>query len=302
MTSSTIGRPVVAGVDGSASARNAALWAADMAARGHCPLRLLFASDSYGFGFGAGSAPPPQSYFDQLQAAGERLLADAETEIRRRHPDLEIAVDLQTAAPVQTLIEQTDDARMLVLGSRGTGGFRGLLAGSTAVALVAHGRCPVAVIRGSGPGGVPPAGGPVVVGIDGSPTSEAAVAVAFDEASWRGAELVAVHSWLDHAADADLPGRDDADWAQLAQNAEEEEVLAERLAGWSEKYPDVVVRRVLVRGRPAERLLEQAVDAQLIVVGSRGRGGFSGMLLGSTSQALIHHATCPLLVVRPAGS
>ena len=299
MTGSTIGRPVVAGVDGSASALNAALWAADVAARGHRPLRLLFASDDYAFGFAGGSAPP-QSYFDQMRAAGEQVLALAETEVRRRHPDLEITVDLQTAGPVQALVEQTGDARMLVLGSRGRGGFRGLLAGSTAVALVAHGRCPVAVIRGSGPDGVPPTDGPVVVGVDGSPTSEAAVAVAFDEASWRGAELVAVHSWLDYAADADLPRPDDAEWAQVAQD--EEEMLAERLAGWQEKYPDVVVRRVLVRGRPVERLLEQAVVAQLIVVGSRGHGGFSGMLLGSTSQALIHHATCPLLVVRPAGS
>jgi len=298
MTGTTIGRPVVVGVDGSTCARNAALWAADVAARGRYPLRLLFASDDYAFGFAGGSAPP-QSYFDQMRSAGEQVLAVAETEIRRHHPDLEIAVDLQTAGPVQALIEQTEDARMLVLGSRGTGGFRGLLAGSTAVALVAHGHCPVAVVRGTGPDGLPPADGPVVVGVDGSPTSEAAVAVAFDEASWRGAELVAVHSWLDYVADADLPRRDDAEWAPVAQNAEE--VLAERLAGWQEKYPDVVVRRLLVRGRPVERLLAHAVDAQLIVVGSRGHGGFSGMLVGSTSQALIHHATCPLLVVRPTG-
>jgi nucleotide-binding universal stress UspA family protein len=126
MTGSTIGRPVVAGVDGSASALHAALWAADVAARGHRPLRLLFASDDYAFGFAGGSAPP-QSYFDQMRAAGEQLLAVAETEVRRRHPDLEIAVDLQSTGPVQALVEQTEHARILVLGSRGKGGFRGLL-------------------------------------------------------------------------------------------------------------------------------------------------------------------------------
>jgi nucleotide-binding universal stress UspA family protein len=147
---------------------------------------------------------------------------------------------------------------------------------------------------------VPPTEGPVVVGVDGSATSDAAVATAFDEASWRGADLVAVHSWLENAADAELLRPGDAEWARIEQN--EAEVLAERMAGWQEKYPDVTVRRVLAQGKPVERLLEYAVGAQLIVVGSRGRGGLTGMLLGSTSGALIYHATCPLLVVRPTDS
>lgn len=287
MTSTTI----VAGVDGSTSALHAALWAADEAAQRHHPLRLVHAANEYGFGV-AGGLAPPQSFFDEMQAAGTQLLADAESAVRAVHPDLEIGVDLQTAGPVPTLLEQTEDAALLVLGSRGTGGFRGILVGSTAVALVAHGHCPVAVIRDETPDG------PVVVGVDGSPTSDAAVAAAFDEASWRGAELVAVHSWLEYASDHVLTRGLDVGWERLEQ--EENELLAERLAGWQEKYPDVGVRRVVTQGRPVERLLEQAAAAQLIVVGSRGHGGFSGMLLGSTSQALIHHATCPLLVVRAA--
>jgi nucleotide-binding universal stress UspA family protein len=296
MSKDTTGMPIVVGVDGSTPALHAAVWAANTAAQRHEPLRLVFASNSMAFGYGAWLAPP-QSYFDELQASSEKLVADVETALRREHPALEIAVELQTASPIPTLIAQTDEARLLVLGSRGTGGFGGMLAGSTAVALVAHGHCSVAVIRGAGPDGLPPTEGPVVVGIDGSSTSEAAVATAFDEASWRGADLVAVHSWIENAADADLLRPGDAGWAKIEQN--EEEVLAERMAGWQEKYPDVAVRRVLTQGKPAERLLEHAVNAQLIVVGSRGRGGISGMLLGSTSQALIYHATCPLLVVRP---
>jgi nucleotide-binding universal stress UspA family protein len=296
MTMTTVGMPIVVGVDGSTSARHAALWAAGVAARRHHPLRLVFACDSYAFGY-AGGLAPPQSYFDELQAAGELLLSDVETEIRRSHPGLEIAVEQQTAGPIPILIEQSVGARLLVLGSRGSGGFHGILAGSTAVALVAHGHCPVAVVRGAEPDAVPPAEGPVVVGVDGSANSDAAVASAFDEASWRGAELVALHSWLEYTSDTALPRRFDAEWAQLEQR--EEELLAERLAGWQEKYPDVAVRRVITQGRPVKRLLEHAVGAQLIVVGSRGHGGFSGMLLGSTSQALIYHAPCPLLVVRP---
>ena len=290
----TTGRPIVVGVDGSTSALHAARWAADVAAARHLPLRLVFASNCYAFGY-TGALAPPQSYFDAMQTGGEQLLAAAEAEIRLRHPDLVIAVDLQTAGPIPTLVEQTDDARMLVLGSRGSGGFHGILAGSTAVALVAHGHCPVAVVRGAGEDAAPPSEGPVVVGVDGSPTSDAAVAAAFDEASWRGAELVAVHSWLEYTSDTSLPDRFDAEWTALEQR--EEELLAERLSGWQEKYPDVAIRRVLARGKPVERLMEHA--AQLIVVGSRGHGGFTGMLLGSTSQALIYHAGCPVLVVRP---
>jgi nucleotide-binding universal stress UspA family protein len=174
-----------------------------------------------------------------------------------------------------------------------------MLAGSTAVALVAHGHCPVAVIRGRTPDGIPPAGGPVVVGLDGSPASEAAVAIAFDEASLRGADLVAVHTCSEYQSDSGYAYARQfvVDWDAI--DVREREVLAERLAGWQEKYPDVLVRRVVARDRPVRALLEQTAEAQLLVVGSRGHGGFTGMLLGSTSQALIYHGTCPLLVARP---
>ena len=287
---------ILVGVDGSTSALHAALWAADEAAHRHQPLRLVHANNEFSFGATGGLAPP-QSFFDAMQAAGLQLLADVESAIREVHPGLDISVDLQTAAAVPSLLAQTEDAVLLVLGSRGTGGFRGILVGSTAVALVAHGACPVAVIRGATEDAAPPAEGPVVVGVDGSPTSDAAIATAFDEASWRGAEVVAVHAWSQYASDHVRFQSIDEGREQVEQA--EHELLAQRLAGWQEKYPDVAVRRVVTSGRPVERLLEHAVGAQLMVVGSRGSGGFSGMLLGSTSQALIRHATCPLLVVRP---
>jgi nucleotide-binding universal stress UspA family protein len=299
MISPSVRNSIVVGVDGSTSALHAALWAADVAARRGHPLRLMFASNvsAYALGGMAGMAPP-QSFFDAIEASGTQVLVDVETAIRNVHPDLPISTDLQTTASATlTLIEQSDDALLLVLGSRGTGGFRGALVGSTAVSLVAHARCPVAIIRGIETDTVPPADGPIVVGVDGSAVSDAAIATAFDEASWRGAELVAVHSWLEYISDPALDRWFGADWEQAKQT--ENELLAERLAGWQEKYPDVVVRRIVSQGRPAECLLEQAVGAQLMVVGSRGRGGFNGMLLGSTSQALIYHATCPVLVVRP---
>lgn len=295
MTSSDVRGPVVVGVDGSASARHAALWAADLAAQRRLPLRLVYADD---FARAcAGGLAPPQSFFDQLQAAGEQLLVDAAAEVRRAHPELDLETALEPAGPGPALLGQTDGARLLVVGSRGVGGFRGMLAGSTAVALVAHGRCPVAVVRGATPDAAAPAVGSVVVGVDGSPTGEAAIAAAFDEASWRGAELVAVHSWVEFPAHRSETRRSATD--RVAVEEGERELLAQRLAGWQEKFPGVVVRRVLGEGRPVECVLDNAADAQLIVVGSRGHGGLAGMMLGSTSQALIYHATCPLLVVRP---
>lgn len=299
MNRTMINRPIVVGVDGSTSSLHAALWAADEAAQRHHPLRLVFANNCFTFG-GTGGLAPPQSYFDEMEAGGLQILADVESAVRLAHPDLQIGVDLQTAAPIPTLIGQTDQAPLLVLGSRGTGGFHGILTGSTAVALVAHGHCPVAVIRGATPDIAPRTGGPVVVGVDGSATSDAAIATAFDEASWRGAELVAVHSWLEYPLDHDPVRGYDA--ALAAATETEREVVAERLAGWQEKYPDVAVRRIVAEGRPVELLLKHSDAAQLLVVGSRGRGGFRGMVLGSTSQALIYHATCPVLVVRPASA
>ena len=135
----------------------------------------------------------------------------------------------------------------------------------------------------------------VVVGVDGSPVSERALAFAFDEAALRGAPLVAVHTWLDLVADPVVGLL--TDWA--AVEAEEQVVLGERLAGWARKHPDVPVRRVVRRDGPTHALLTEAEGAQLVVVGSRGRGGFAGLLLGSVSHAVLHRSPCPVAVVRP---
>jgi nucleotide-binding universal stress UspA family protein len=136
-----------------------------------------------------------------------------------------------------------------------------------------------------------------VVGIDGTPASEAAIAFAFAQASAHGADLVAVHAWTDVVPEAEyLSGAAALDFGPFEERAAE--ILDERLAGWQEKYPDVHVRRQLVRDRAASVLLRHGEHARLLVVGSRGRGGFRGLLLGSTSQQLLHHATCPVAVVR----
>lgn len=297
LTSDVVHCPVVAGVDGSAPALRAALWAADEAGRRRAPLRLVYAVNLSALAL-ADRFRSSRSFFEALMSDGRQQLAATETAIRQAHPGLSVETDLQTEGPVPALVELSRDARLIAIGSRGLGGFQGMLAGSTAVALVTRGHCPIAVIRGQ-PDGVPPSDGPVVVGVDGSPTSEPALAMAFEEASLRGADLVAVHTWVEFASDTAYAYARQffVDWE--AVETRERELLAERLAGWQSRYPDITVRRVVTGGRPVGPLLKCAADAQLLVVGSRGRGGISGMLLGSTSHTLIHHAPCPLLVVRP---
>ena len=128
---------------------------------------------------------------------------------------------------------------------------------------------------------------PVVVGIDCSPTSEHALALALDEASRRGVELTAVHAWSDMAV-YQLP------WLEWREEAERN--LAEYLAGWLERYPDVKVNRVIVLDHPGRALIEESERAQLVVVGSHGRGGLSGMLLGSVSNGVVHAVRAPVIV------
>jgi len=172
------------------------------------------------------------------------------------------------------------------------GGLGRLLLGSVSTALLQHAHCPVAVVHSDG-GAAPDA--PVVVGIDGSPASQTATALAFDEASRRGVELVALHAWSDVGVFPVLG----MDWRDRERDGEE--VLAERLAGWQEQYPDVQVRRELVCDTPARWLLQECENAQLVVLGSRGRGGFPGMLLGSVSSAVAHAARIPVIVTPAKG-
>jgi nucleotide-binding universal stress UspA family protein len=182
---------------------------------------------------------------------------------------------------------------MVVVGSRGMGALgRGVL-GSVSSGLVHYGHCPVAVVHAD-EAQAPDLTSPVLLGIDGSPASEAATALAFDEASRRGVDLVALHAWSDIGV-LPIPGMD---WHQY--EGQGHEALAERLAGWQEQYPDVHVRRRVVCDQPARRLLDESAQAQLVIVGSRGRGGFKGMLLGSVSTKVAEGAKAPVIVVRPS--
>jgi nucleotide-binding universal stress UspA family protein len=285
------GTPVLVGVDGSVGSRVAVLLAARLAASRDRALRAVHAFMWPMMHVPLGPSPegPPGG---GLQADAERILAEATSLATAAQPGLGVSGELITGDPSAVLLRAAQDAAMVVLGSRGLGGFTGLLVGSVAVQVAAHAHCPVVVARGE-------IDRPrdVLVGVDGSAGSAAAIAFAFEEASLRGVGLTAMHAFLHPLANqpgSQLPVID----AYHQPKAEEAEVLPESLAGYSEKYPDVPVRRYLVRGRAAGVLVEASDRAGLVVVGSRGRGGFTGLLLGSVSQALLHHASCPVAVVR----
>jgi nucleotide-binding universal stress UspA family protein len=284
--------PIVVGVDGSDSALGAVRWAAGEAARRGLELRLVHV---YSTPIGLpGGMIEPAVVQEALRKQGKQWLDEAWQAAHEVSDALRPSLVLSAASIVPAMVKESRAASLVVLGTRGLGGFTGLLIGSTAVALAGRALCPMVVVRGD-----EPAHGPVVVGVDGLPTSEEAVAFAFGEASLHNVELVAVHTWADSAADTVLLGHPEPPDFEPAQERAYE-TLGERLAGWQEKYPDVHVRREVVRDHPSQALLRYADGARLVVVGTRGRGGFTGLVLGSTGQHLLHHAPCPVAVVRSA--
>ncbi|MBX7267837.1 universal stress protein [Micromonospora sp. Llam7] len=292
---SKTGAPVVVGVDGSEISLHAVRTAAREAAYRHRPLRVVHAFIWPMMKVPLGPAPGAPTE-GGLRNQAERCVAEAVTEAGKVAPEVPVTGAVVDGAATVVLLAEARDAALIVLGNRGLGGFAGLLLGSVAVQVSAHADSPVLVVRDESR-----ADGPVVVGVDGSELSREAVGFAFEEAAWRGSELVAVHAWLypTPVGPGDiLPLVYDLD----AFRDEEERTLAEAVAGWSERYPEVTVRQRLVRGSPARALVEESRTAQLLVVGARGRGALGGLLLGSVGHAVLHHAHSPLAIVRKVGT
>ena len=282
---------VVVGVDGSPSSTMAVRWAAREATMRNVGLTLVHVSNPPAVW---PAAPIPAEIYQRHREEARKVLADAikvaEDSVEGNRPKIDS--ELLSAAPVPTLIDLSKEAHMMVVGCRGHDALQRTLLGSVSTGLLHHAHCPVAVIHDEAPILLGPSQLPVLVGIDGSPASELATAIAFDEASFRGVDLLAVHAWTD----SDISRVPSMEWA--TQQSRAAEILAERLAGWQERYPDVTVHRRLVFDRPARHLLDESESAQLVVVGSHGRGGFAGTLLGSVSTAVVHAARIPVIVAR----
>ncbi|UQU61781.1 universal stress protein [Couchioplanes caeruleus] len=282
------GAAVVVGVEAPAHSHGTVATAAGEAARRHRPLRIVHAVHWPRLPV----VMPPgmtETVPEPVRERARSWLAGAAETAARVAPGVPVTTRLAAGRPAAVLTGESRHADLLVVGERGTGG---LLVGSVALQVASHAACPVLVVRGE-----PRRTGPVVVGIDGSPHSAPALAAALQEASLRGAALVALHAWNGNDW-TELNGRLPMTYEFWSGDAQEERVLAEALAGAGERYPDVPVRRQVVRGDPGSLLSEWSRCAQLVVVGDHRHGAVPGLVLGSVSRHLMFHAECPTAVVR----
>lgn len=277
--------PVVVGIDGSPAALLAVRWAASRALRDGSPLRIVHAYQlPRGFPTGV---TEEESLLRLRRAVGRQWLGEAREVARQTAPEVAVKAELAAMPAITGLSRLSRRAAVLVLGNRGRSAIGDLLVGSTSAAMTGRAHCPVVLVRED-----LPTAGPVVVGVDGTRDSEAAVEYAFAEADAEEATLVAVHAFSESVLETALAG-DNTPLERTPQRQLADETLAERLAGWQEKYPRVRVEREVVHDRPTRALRRCAQTARLVVVGRAGRA-----VLGSTSHHLLHHATCPVAVVR----
>jgi nucleotide-binding universal stress UspA family protein len=281
---------IIVGVDGSDAGFEAVAWAAREAELYGVPLRVAHVLPKW-----AHEMPETGRYADVgkwMRSGAADMVAAGVERARREAPGVKTESVLLPGDPREALIEAAGEADLLVVGGHGMGGFRSLLVGSVAYGVAGH-VDKVVVVRQ-----VPAQPrGRVVVGVDGSPAAEPALEFAFAEASRRSAELHAVHAWRWVSAG----GGFDTVWPSADADADgEARVLAEALAGRRERYPDVKVVEDVVKGHTAEALTDASAQADLLVVGSRGRGTLTGLVLGSVSHALLSHAQCPIAVIRQA--
>ena len=285
---------IVTGYDGSPASETAVWWAAAEAERRSARLRLTYAL-ALAFvssPLGIPSVPLPT---DMLRETAEHLLALVAHRIRETFPRLPVDAVVTFGGAAAALLQEANNAVLVVLGSRGLGEFRDLAMGSVSAHVTTHATCPVVVVPPRWERGRATAG--VVVGVDGSKCSVEATEFAFEQAEASRATLTAVMAWHDPVSTGPndpLPAIYDLEGLEQESAA----LLAESMAGHGERHPDVAVHHKLVRGTAHRVLLTEGRSAELLVVGSRGRGAFRGLLLGSTSRALVHHPPCPVAVVR----
>ncbi len=281
---------IVVGVDGSPMGNFALTWAIQRASARHLPIHLIhaYASDLSLLGFGAGTDT------SSVQAEGERLLQSAAARVHAYDRDIEVSSSCTRGFASRALVKASHEAKMVVVGSHGQGGyFSGTPYGAVALQVATHASCPVAVV-GHGDTGAAPFGR-VLVGVDGSELSLKALREAFDHAEVREAELVVLHAW--QAQDTDDPTlAAGSDWP--AYESAQEELVNRTIGEQRATHPEVKVTQEVLLGDPTRLLREHAAEADLVVVGSRGLGGFPGLLLGSVAAGILSRTACPVLIVR----
>ena len=285
--------PVVVGVDESAGADQALAWGVEEARSRAVPVRLVYAYGSpatYGGMPLYGNLPAPQP--SHMRAVAAQLVARAAARVAELAPDVYVTTHASDDDAARVLIDESARASMIVLGSRHLGTVGSVLLGSVSAAVSARAACPVVVLRG--PAGLAAEQAAVVVGVDAQDGSEAVLEFGFDYASRRSVPLSAVLCWHPDVL-AEMMWRPEPPAPERA-----ERWLSEALAGWREKYPDVVLHSGVVREHPVTGLVAASTAQDLLVVGNRGRHALAGTLLGSVSQGVLHHATCPVAVVPSA--
>ncbi|MFF1908792.1 universal stress protein [Kitasatospora sp. NPDC058218] len=287
MTSASSNRPIVLGVDALAPEATPVAWAADEADRSGRPLRLVHAlpptsQDRHALG--------AEQYREELRERGHRALDEAAALARRRHPDLSVTTAVAEDIAAPALCRESVHAALVVLGSRRLNRLEEVLsASSVTVPVSAQAHCPVVVVREPEHATREEPEEPyVVVGVDGSPSSAAAVEFAFDLATRHRAALRAVRVRRSRLT------------AQVDEETAVQELrrlLDEATAGRRTAYPDITLTPAVLRGHPVEELARASEHAIGVVVGRRGRGGFTGMRLGSVPHGLLHRAHCPVVTV-----
>lgn len=282
--------PIVVGVDGSPASGLAVRWAAVDAALRCAPLTLVH---TYPAPIGTFSTGLVNSFLEAQRRTGAQLLEDAAQQVYEIAPEsLELSEEFAFRSPADALMDMSANAQMVVVGSRGHGVLARTALGSISTRLVHHAHCPVAVVHDHPrPGPRPEAA--ILLGTDNSPASDRATELAFDEAAQRGVDLIVLHSWWSPGA-FEFPG---FDWQSLKPDIDAE--LAHRLTPWQNRYPEVPVRRIVVRDQPARELVAHCDVAQAVVVGIHGLGGAAASaLLGSVSSAVVHSSPIPVIVAR----
>lgn len=281
---------LIVGIDGSPEAERALAWAATEAARRNAVLLVLH---TYNWQDLETHTPMGAPFAAEARRQAEELVSEAVATARRIAPGVAVHGQTLFGQAAATLVEASAAGATVVVGNRGRGGVASLLLGSVSQKVAVHAHGPVVIVRGRPDHDH----GDIVVGVDGSASSQHALQAAFEEARIHDAGVVAVRAYS-LLATTYAPYLASYVEDPEARRQSELAVLADDVATMAEKYPEVRLQRVAVEGHAGQVLAERSAGARLVVVGNRGRGGFTGLLLGSIGLHLIHHADCPVLVAR----